>query len=622
MRSVDAEIAVSCPKQEQRYSFVWWTILLLLGDKQHYSVKPNVPKKKIMWNQPSQATRPPSSSKRHWILCGWLLLLSSSIGECQAFSSTNNPLLPTSRHGRSVRQQQQQQRFAMPPNDTQPQQPPQPQENASVGVDRRTWSWQLLQKLAWTAAGSSSSTVWPLQPSLAATKNNQDSSFLLPTPPLTSDVYWPTGKVAFSLLPLTGPRRKTIQETIVDGMIWTHDQWQGIVNVNVPVRQVVVKLSNDKGLWVHNPVAPTPELVAMMHQLEEAHGPVRHVVLGTVALEHKATFGAFCRYFPQATVWIQPGQWSFPVTVPIEFYGLPQRGRRLRELPVPGRPVTAPQYAYYSNEPPEWLDDFDYQVLGPFSFQAVGAFSETAFYHKPTQSLIVTDVVCSLTDTPPAIVQEDARCLLYHARNTATDDLDLQDSLETRQRGWRRMALFGLVFFPSQIQVQTVSQALRDAQHVPPALQNLGQGAIPGTLYPWTWDNDSAEVASFNALAQNGRLFCPPILTKLILDREPEATLAWVDQVVQRFGSTKRILPSHLNNNVPLGKNGMDEFAAAFDPLRSRPNQVVPQRALAEDLKLLQEASDLLTQYGIVAPSQVCDGEPARVQGKFRFASN
>jgi len=38
---------------------------------------------------------------------------------------------------------------------------------------------------------------------------------------------------------------------------------------------------------VHNPVAPTPQVIKMMRALEEKHGPVRHIVLGTVALEHK-----------------------------------------------------------------------------------------------------------------------------------------------------------------------------------------------------------------------------------------------------------------------------------------------------------------------------------------------
>lgn len=41
------------------------------------------------------------------------------------------------------------------------------------------------------------------------------------------------------------------------------------------------------GLLVYNPVAPTPQLIGMMRKLEKEHGPVRHILLGTVALEHK-----------------------------------------------------------------------------------------------------------------------------------------------------------------------------------------------------------------------------------------------------------------------------------------------------------------------------------------------
>eukprot|EP00522_Entomoneis_paludosa_P011466 CAMPEP_0172451494 /NCGR_PEP_ID=MMETSP1065-20121228/9524_1 /TAXON_ID=265537 /ORGANISM="Amphiprora paludosa, Strain CCMP125" /LENGTH=486 /DNA_ID=CAMNT_0013203457 /DNA_START=38 /DNA_END=1498 /DNA_ORIENTATION=+ len=486
-------------------------------------------------------------------------------------------------------------------------------------MNRRTW----LTQSTLSAAALAATTVWgavPLPKALAS--GGEATSFLIPNPPSTRDLYWPTGKVAFSLLPLAGTntRRKTLQQEVVPNQIWSHDQIQGIVNVNVPVRQTVVKLSPEAGggLWVHNPVAPTPELIQMMQTLEQEHGPVQHIVLGTVALEHKATFGAFCSYFPNATVWIQPGQWSFPVQIPIEFYGLVQRGPRLRELPVPNRPVTAAQYAARAKDPVPWMADFDYEVLGPFQFQSVGAFSETAFYHKPTQSLLVTDTVCSVTATPPPIIEEDPRALLFHARNAATDIIE--DTPALRQQGWRRMVQFGLVFFPSQIQVQTVSQALADARHVPPSLQNLGEGAVPARLYPWTWDSDSADVDNFQAISQGGKLFCPPILTKLILDREPDATLAWADRVAERFSQTKRIIPSHLNNNVKI--SSMKEFLQAFDPLRSRPGNLVPQRALAEDLALLQTASDILTKYGVVAPPKVCDGEPARTKGKFRFAKS
>ena len=442
------------------------------------------------------------------------------------------------------------------------------------------------------------------------------ADYLIPNPPAPRDLYWPTGKVAFSLLPLAGTstRRKTIQETIVPDQIWTHDQIQGVVNVNVPVRQTVVKLSSG-GLWVHNPVAPTPELIAYMRELEAQHGPVQHIVLGTVALEHKATFGAFASYFPRATVWVQPGQWAFPVDLPIEFYGLRQRGPRLREIPVEGR---IPKYRQFAakNPVPEWTSDFDYEVLGPLRFQSVGGFSETAFYHKATKSLIVTDTVCSVTKDPPRIIAEDPRALLFHARDMATDRV--VDDEATREKGWRRMVQFGLVFFPSQISVDTVGQAFSEARNVPDDLQNLGDGAVPFNLYPWSWEGDR-DRRNFDAISQGGKLFCPPILTKLILDREPQATLAWADRVATRFPDMERVIPGHLNNAVRV--KGSKEFREAFDPLRSTPERPVPQRALAEDLALLQEASDLLTKLGVVGPSLVCDGEPARTQGRFARTS-
>jgi Domain of unknown function (DUF4336) len=438
---------------------------------------------------------------------------------------------------------------------------------------------------------------------------------MIPTPRMTSELSWPIGKVAFSLLPLAGTstRRATVETTIVPDTIWTHDQIQGIVNVNVPVRQTVVKLSTG-GLWVHNPVAPTPQLLKMMQRLVDQHGTVKHIVLGSVALEHKATLGAFASHFPDATVWVQPGQWAFPIPLPIEFYGLVQRGRRLQEIPLQAGDNSQPRkYQYYAREP-EWLSDFDYEVLGPFQFRSVGGFSETAFFHRDTSSLIVTDTVVSVAEDPPAIVQEDPRALLYHARDAALDPV--VDSVEARRKGWRHMVQFGLVFFPSHITVKTVNEALRDAAQVPPELRNLGEGAIPGaSLYPWSWDANDADVESFRAISENGKLFCPPILTKLILDREPDRTLEWVDRVSKRFQNMKRIIPCHLNNDVAV--NGSEEFYHAFDPLRSRPDNLVPQRALAEDLALLQKASDLLTSYGVVSPSQVCDGEPARIRGRF-----
>ena len=169
------------------------------------------------------------------------------------------------------------------------------------------------------------------------------------------------------------------------------------------------------------------------------------------------------------------------------------------------------------------------------------------------------------------------------------------------------------VFFPSQIDVAPAGKAISQASKVDKSMKPLGEGAVPFSLYSWTWHENDADLNNFKTISKNGEIFCPPILTKLILDREPVKTLEWVDRVATRF-DFERIIPCHLNNNV---KATPAQFRAAFEVLGG---SVQGQRPLAEDLALLQKASDLLTDVGVVDVSQVCDGEAARVKG--RFASN
>ena len=164
--------------------------------------------------------------------------------------------------------------------------------------------------------------------------------------------------MAFSLLPLApGNRRRTLFREVVKDQIWTLDQIQGIINVNVPVRSVVVKLS-DGGLFVYNPVAPTKECLNFMRQLEEKHGKVKHIVLGSLGLEHKSLAGPFTRFFTDSTVWLQPGQWSFPINLPTSLFGFPS-GDRLKDIPE-------------NNAGTPWSKDFDHCVLGPLRFKSVG----------------------------------------------------------------------------------------------------------------------------------------------------------------------------------------------------------------------------------------------------------
>jgi hypothetical protein len=114
----------------------------------------------------------------------------------------------------------------------------------------------------------------------------------------------------------------------------------------------------------------------------------------------------------------------------------------------------------------------------------VGAFSETAFFHRDTRTLLVTDAVVQVPDTAPAIVLDNPRALLFHARDTMLEEVE--DTEETRRKGWRRMALFALVFQPAGICVNDFGATVGKLSKVSPEMAALGRGAVPFSegLYP------------------------------------------------------------------------------------------------------------------------------------------
>jgi hypothetical protein len=62
---------------------------------------------------------------------------------------------------------------------------------------------------------------------------------------------------------------------------------------------------------------------------------------------------------------IQPGQWSFPLPLPLApALGYIQKGSQLREL-IPQQSSSAA--AAYKTQP-EWINDIDYEILGPLLF--------------------------------------------------------------------------------------------------------------------------------------------------------------------------------------------------------------------------------------------------------------
>lgn len=246
----------------------------------------------------------------------------------------------------------------------------------------------------------------------------------------------------WGILPVgTYKQKKTIRETIVPGQIWTFDQKFGILDVQVPLRMTIVKLSGPEGgLFVYDPIAATPECLELVNEVVKEHGPIRHIVLGSVAIEHKVYSGVFAQKFKTATVWLQKGQYSFPSNLPDSFLGFP--ADRTKSIPSSAK-----------DAPPEWNRDFDFASLGPF-ISRDGAFGETVFHHRPTKTLLVTDTCVECSDEVPLIFDSDPAPLLYHARDTVTDNV--KDTPETRKKGWRRIVLFALFFNPADIMVKDV----------------------------------------------------------------------------------------------------------------------------------------------------------------------
>ena len=57
----------------------------------------------------------------------------------------------------------------------------------------------------------------------------------------------------------------------------------------------------------------------MISRLLKELGNVAYIVLPVTAVEHKQYMGGFVEKFPKAKVYVAPGQFSWPVDVPLGF---------------------------------------------------------------------------------------------------------------------------------------------------------------------------------------------------------------------------------------------------------------------------------------------------------------
>ena len=346
--------------------------------------------------------------------------------------------------------------------------------------------------------------------------------------------FWP-------LLPLYPyGRRRTVFRELIPGQLWSLEQLQGVYYVAVPVRLTVAKVPG--GLMLVNPLPPTGEVRQAIAGLEQQHGPVRTIVLPTASgLEHKLPLGPLARAFPDAEVWVCPGQWSFPVQLPLAWLGVPAcRTKVMFDDGVPHGDVC------------EWLS------LGPLDL-GVGRFQEVSCFHRPSGALLVTDALVGISAEPPALFDLDPTPLLFHARERG--DEPLTDSAEARRRGWARLVLFASYLRPEPLEVPALPELLRHAFR--PGLRSL---RAHFGLYPFRWKPGWQESADGLMGSAAPKLQVAPVLERLVLPRARLAMEQWLEQI-SALEALQWLVPAHYS--APL-RFTPDVVTSCLNDIRDR----------------------------------------------------
>ncbi len=129
-----------------------------------------------------------------------------------------------------------------------------------------------------------------------------------------------------------------------------------MLGIPFETRMTIARLP-DGGLWLHSPIAPTPERVAAIAAL----GPVRHIVAPNKF--HNLFIAPWIDRYPDAQSWGEPAL-------------------------LARRPDLGIQHALDNAPPNAWSDCLDQLV-----FTGSKVLPEAVFFHKPSRTLIVTDIL-------------------------------------------------------------------------------------------------------------------------------------------------------------------------------------------------------------------------------------
>ena len=236
-----------------------------------------------------------------------------------------------------------------------------------------------------------------------------------------------------------------------------------------------------------------------------------------------------------AEVWIAPGQFSFPLNLPNEFFGIFPTGT-------------------IANEDMPWATEIDTKLLKlPSLFWGNYTYCEAAFYHRDSKSVLVTDAAVFVDRKPPDVIPFDSlvdlgaedgftisllRAVDFRGGRTLPGaGATRADPKGCASVGWKRMALFSPFIAP-------------DAKNI---------------LKP---------SSSFEGMT--GKFVVSPIVYEIVFQFYRSEVRAWAEDV-GRWRDARRVISAHFpicegNNNVnPFnrGASPVARFVRAFDWAKS-----------------------------------------------------